>query len=109
MAMVSVFYPVKAGSKFDMDYYLKTHMKMVEEAWSPAGLRGYAVMKGVGAPDGGEAAFQVVANLDFTSAEAFAAAVAESGAKIMGDIPNFTDVSPTIQISDVVATHWPGH
>jgi uncharacterized protein (TIGR02118 family) len=107
MAMVSVFYPVKAGSKFDMDYYLNTHMKMVEAAWSTAGLRGYAVLKGVGEPGGGEATYQVVANLDFTSAEAFDAAVAESGAKIMGDIPNFTDVQPVIQISDVVATHWP--
>jgi uncharacterized protein (TIGR02118 family) len=106
--MVSVFYPAKAGSKFDMDYYLQTHMKMVEAAWGPAGLRGYAVQKGVGAPGGGEAAYQVIANLDFTSAEAFGAAVAESGAKIMGDIPNFTDIEPIIQISDVVATHWPG-
>ena len=29
--------------------------------------------------------------------------LATHGAKIMGDIPNFTDVQPKIQISDIVS------
>ena len=105
MAIVSVMYPAKPGSKFDMEYYLTKHMAMVAETWSPVGLRGYQVLKGVRAPGGGEPVFQVVTNLDFESAAAFEAAVAQSGAGIMGDIPNFTDTQPTIQISDVAGTY----
>ena len=105
MAIVSVMYPVKPGSRFDMEYYLKKHMAMVAETWSPVGLRGYQVLRGVRAPGGGEPVFQVVVNMDFESAAAFEAAVAQSGAKIMGDVPNFTDAEPTIQISDVADTY----
>jgi uncharacterized protein (TIGR02118 family) len=108
MAVVTVFYPAKPGSSFDMDYYLQNHMKMVEATWGPAGLRGYTVLKGVGAPGGGEPAFQVVTSLDFTSAEAFGAALAESGAKVMGDVPNFTDLQPMVQISDLAGSYGSG-
>ena len=105
VAIVSVMYPAKPGSRFDMDYYLRTHMTMVAEVWSPVGLRGYQVLKGVRAPGGGEPAFQVVVNMDFESADAFEAAVAQSGAQVMGDVPNFTDTTPTLQISDVADTY----
>ncbi len=105
MAIVSVMYPAKPGSRFDMEYYLHKHMAMVAEAWSPLGLRGYQVLKGVRAPGGGEPVLQVVVNMDFESAEAFEAAVAQSGARIMGDVVNFTDAEPTIQISDVADTY----
>ena len=105
MAIVSVMYPAEAGSRFDMDYYLNRHMTMVAETWSPVGLRGYTVLKGVRAPGGGEPVFQIVVNLDFESADAFEAAVAQSGAKVMGDVPNFTDLTPSIQISDVADTY----
>ena len=105
MAIVSVMYSAGPGSRFDMDYYLNKHMTMVAEVWSPVGLRGYQVLKGVRAPGGGEPVFQVVVNLDFESADAFEAAVAQSGARVMGDIPNFTDAEASIQISDVAGTY----
>jgi uncharacterized protein (TIGR02118 family) len=35
------------------------------------------------------------------SAEAFQAAFAPHAQEIMGDIPNYTDIDPTIQISEV--------
>jgi hypothetical protein len=47
----------------------------------------------------------VLVNLDFTSAAAFAASVAETGAKVMGDVPNFTDIQPSLQVNDVIATY----
>lgn len=105
VAIVSVMYPATPGSRFDMDYYLRKHMTMVAEVWSPVGLRGYQVLKGVRAPGGGEPVFQVVVNMDFESADAFEAAIARNGAQVLGDIVNFTDTEPTIQISDVADTH----
>ena len=89
MAIVSVMYPGKSGSTFDMDYYLSKQMTMVSETWTPAGLRGYQVLRGHPGADGPPPAYQVIVNMDFRSAEAFQAAASQSGAKIMGDVPNF--------------------
>ncbi len=105
MAIVSVMYPAAAGSKFDMDYYLHKHMPMVAETWSPAGLRGYTVLRGAPGPDGSGPVFQVIVEMDFESAAAFEAALARTGAKVMGDVPNFTDVTPTLQVSDVADSY----
>ena len=104
MAIVTVMYPSKAGSKFDMDYYLNKHMTMVAETWGPVGLRGYTVLRGLASADGSPPINQIVVNLDFTSPEAFQAAVEASGAKVMGDVPNFTDTQPSLQISELAST-----
>lgn len=101
MTIVSVMYPARPGSRFDMGYYLGTHMTMVQKAWGAAGMSGYKVLRGSKAADGVEPFFQVIVNMEFTSAAAFEAAVADSGARIMGDLPNFTDIQPTIQVSEL--------
>ncbi|WP_232631194.1 EthD family reductase [Methylobacterium sp. Leaf118] len=100
MILVTVMYPSGAGTRFDMDYYLKTHMPLVSERWSSKGLHDYTVVKGIGTPDGGAPPYQVMALLRFASAEAFKAAASEDGAEIFGDIPNFTDTQAAVQLSD---------
>ena len=42
-----------------------------------------------------------MAHLSFDSVEAFQAAFGPYPETIMGDIPNYTDIAPTIQVSDV--------
>ena len=108
MAIISVMYPSKPGSKFDLAYYLHTHMPMVAETWGPAGMRGYTVLQGLPSPDGNPPPFHLMVNLEFASADAFHAAVGASGAKVMGDVPNFTDLQPIVQISDVAGTYAGG-
>ena len=51
MIKVSVFYPQKAGAKFDMDYYCDSHMPLLQSTLKPA-MKGMAVDKGLagGAP-----------------------------------------------------------
>lgn len=36
---MTVVYPAKEGAKFDMDYYLKSHMPLVEKTWKSYGLK----------------------------------------------------------------------
>ncbi len=98
MILVSVMYP--AGPKFDMGYYLNTHMPLVRERWSGLGLHEATVVTGKGAPDGGPAPFQVMALLKFESAEAFAKAAEAHGAEIFADIPNFTEAQAQVQLND---------
>ena len=100
MILVTVMYPGGSGSNFDMDYYLKRHMPLVRERWSPMGLHDATVVKGVGTPDGQPAPYPVMALLKWDTADAFKAAAAEHGEEIFGDIPKFTNVQPAVQNDD---------
>jgi len=102
MIVVSVMYPASTGARFDMKYYLEKHVPLVGERWGSMGLREAKVLQGVGAPGGGAAAFSPIALLTFDSADAFEKAVAQHGQEIIGDIANFTNVQPVIQVNDVL-------
>ncbi|MGI9373344.1 MAG: EthD family reductase [Hyphomicrobiales bacterium] len=97
---ITVLYPNDAGSKFDEDYYVNTHVPLVREKWGGAGMNNLSVVKGAATPDPNTPPpYQWIAILDFENIEAFQGAVAASGAEVMGDIPNFTDVTPVVQIN----------
>jgi len=101
MIKISVLYPNEEGTKFDMDYYLSSHIPMVQEKLGAA-LKGGGVDHGLGgAAPGTPATFVAMAHLLFDSLEEFQNAFGLHTEAIMADIPNFTDVQPTIQISEV--------
>ena len=101
MIRVSVMYPNDEGSKFDMDYYVNKHMPLVGERCGAA-LRGMSVDQGIGgAAPGQPATYSAVGCLLFDSVEDFQNAFAPHAGEIMGDIPNYTDTTPVIQISEV--------
>jgi len=101
MIKVSVLYPNRPGAKFDMKYYCEKHIPMVRQKLGAACKR-VAVEQGIGvaAPEA-PAAFIAMGHLYCDSAEAFQAAFAPHAQAIMGDIPNYTDIEPTIQLSEV--------
>jgi uncharacterized protein (TIGR02118 family) len=102
MTIVSVLYPNKSGAKFDMDYYLATHIPMVERLLAPA-LRKVTVEKGVAGPiPGTEAPYLVIAALYFDSTEAFGAAFGPVAAQIQGDVVNYTTIEPLVQVNEVL-------
>ncbi len=104
MIVVTVMYPQEEGATFDMDYYLTTHLALVGDKWGSMGMKGARVLKGVGGGEpGSPPPYQVMAVVDFESMEAFQAAVGAHGDEIFGDIPNFTNTTPVVQISDVAA------
>lgn len=100
MILVTVMYP--AGEKFDVDYYLKTHMPLVKERWGPLGLKSAQAIKGVAKPDGSAPDYQMVALLTFGSMDDFKAAGKAHGKEIFNDIPKFTSAQAVVQINDVV-------
>ena len=101
MIKVSVFYPNHEGSKFDMDYYCNSHIPMVREKLGPA-CKNVAVEHGIGgATPGSRPGFIAMGHLYFDSVEAFQKAFGPHADAIMGDIPNYTDIQPTIQFSEV--------
>jgi uncharacterized protein (TIGR02118 family) len=102
MIKVSVLYPNQDGSKFDMSYYCNSHMLMVQQKLGAA-CKGVAVEQGLsGATPGSRPAFAAMGHLYFESIAAFQTAFGPHAAAIMADIPNYTDIQPVIQISDVM-------
>ena len=101
MIKVSVLYPHSASATFDMAYYLEKHMPMVRQKLGAA-CKGTAVEQGIGggAP-GAPPTYIAMGHLLFDSAEAFQSAFAPHAAAIMGDIPNYTQIQPIIQVSEV--------
>jgi uncharacterized protein (TIGR02118 family) len=101
MIKVSVFYPNTAGSTFDMAYYLKKHMPMVQQKLGGA-LKGASVEHGLGgAQPGSPPSYLAMGHLLFDSVEAFQTAWGPHAASIVGDVPNYTNTQPTIQVSEV--------
>ena len=101
MIKVSVLYPQKDGASFDINYYVNSHMPMVRQKLGAA-CKGVAVEQGLaGAAPGTAPAYAAMGHLLFDSVESFQAAFGPHAATIMADIPNYTNIEPVIQVSDV--------
>ncbi|KAI0391764.1 hypothetical protein F5Y17DRAFT_394695 [Xylariaceae sp. FL0594] len=95
-----VVYP--AGAKFDMDYYLKSHMKLVGDIWKPHGLKGWKIAD---YRDSTDSPYSVQAWLEWESKEAKEKAVAlPEAAQIFADIPKFTDSQPALASGGLVGS-----
>ena len=97
MISVHIIYPRTDDSTFDMDYYVGSHMPMLASALGDS-CQGW----GASAPPQGDIAAIGWAMVD--DKESFDAAMAEHGAAIIGDVPNYTNVQPQLVIGDVAAS-----
>ena len=78
MIKLSILYPNKPGSRFDMNYYVATHMPLAMRLLKK-NLRGTEVDAGLQGTAPGEA----------------------PAAELQADIPRCTDVAPLIQFNEV--------
>lgn len=102
MYCVSIAYPQTAGAHFDFSYYLERHIPMVTRLLAGNCLNSQ-VRKGLATPDGSPPAFVCLATIWISSIDEFQATLAQHGATIVGDIANFTDIQPLLQIDEVLA------
>jgi uncharacterized protein (TIGR02118 family) len=101
MYCITVVYPKKDGGKFDFDYYAKKHIPMVSRFLGANHIKS-EIRKGIASPDGSPASFVCVASIWIKSIEEFQTTLAQHGPKIMGDIPNYTNIQPILQVDEVV-------
>lgn len=98
---VSVLYPNRPGTHFDMDYYCTKHIPLVQQLLGAALLK-VAVEQGIaGVAPGTPAPYLALGHLFFESVVSFQEAFLPHAAEIAGDVPNYTNSQPTIQISAV--------
>ena len=100
---VSILYPNAEGKHFDVDYYRDSHMVLVKKLLQPLGLIETGIEKGLA---GGEpnqpVPFLCIGYITFNTMEEFQKAFEAHGQELLDDVPNFTNVQPVIQISEIV-------
>lgn len=102
MIKVSVLYPGSGGNRFDFAYYCDKHMPMVKDKLGDA-CKGIAVERGMsGEMPGSPPPYVAMAHLFFESVESFQGAFGPHAEAIMRDVPNYTDIAPVLQVSDVL-------
>ena len=102
MIKVTILYPNAEGKKFDMDYYSNKHMPLVASLLGDS-LKLYQIDKviGVRMPDD-PIPYLAIGYLYFDRLSAYQNSFRPHAEKIRKDIPNYTDIQPVIQISEVV-------
>jgi len=99
---VSVMYPYAPGARFDHAYYRDQHFPMVKELMGDYCLS-YSIDRGiVGEEAGIPPLYIAMGHVYCVSIDEFQAGFSPHVAKIMADLPNYTDQIPRIQISEVV-------
>jgi uncharacterized protein (TIGR02118 family) len=101
MIKVSVLYPNGDDARFDMAYYLDSHMPMVRDKLGPI-LKGSSVDQGLagGAP-GVKPMFVAAAHLLFETVADFESSFGPHTGEIMSDVPNYTNIEPVVLISEI--------
>lgn len=101
MVKISVLYPNREDTRFDMEYYLNRHIPMVRQLLGSA-LRGVSVEQGIsGEEPGSPTPYVAMGHLLFDSLEAFQTNFGPHADAIMQDIPNYTNSEPIVQIGEV--------
>jgi uncharacterized protein (TIGR02118 family) len=102
MIKMSVLYPNTPEGKFDLEYYTKQHIPLVTQ-WCEGAIKKGEVERGIaGATPGSEAPYCVAAHLFFDSTESMEQSFYRHLPKIIADMPNFTNLQPVVQISEVM-------
>ncbi|MGF6507274.1 EthD family reductase [Paraburkholderia sp. 32] len=97
MTTLIVSYPSTEGGRFDREYYLSVHAPLVLSAWGEFGLQSAEVLFPSPAPQ----PFACVAILRFSDQIGIDMALSSAkAAEVIGDVKNFTDITPTIFHAD---------
>lgn len=101
MIKVSVMYPYSATARFDHEYYKTKHMSLLKERMGDYCLY-YTVDKGLsGGEPGTDPTYIGMCHIFCHSVEDFQKGFGPHAQEILGDIANYTDLTPVMQISEV--------
>lgn len=101
MIKVTILYPNGEGKTFDMDYYSNKHMPMVASLLGDS-LKMLEIDKGIAGRTPDEPIpYLAIGYLYFDKLSAYQSSFGPNAEKIVNDIPNYTNIQPIVQISEV--------
>jgi len=101
MIKVAIYYPNADGNTFDMDYYANKHMAMAADLFGDD-LKAMVIDKGLagGAPNTA-ATYVAVGYFYFADMATFQSSMGTHSETLQADVPNYTNIKPVLQISEV--------
>jgi uncharacterized protein (TIGR02118 family) len=101
MIKVAIFYPNGEGKTFDMDYYSNKHMPMAASLFGES-LKAMSIDKGLasGTPNA-PVPYLAIGYFYFETMASCQSAMKPNSEKLRADVPNYTNIQPLIQISEV--------
>ncbi len=94
MIRMSVYYPKTEGATFDHDYYRDKHVPLCVQTWGPEAVE---IDRGIDGP------YVAAVHFRFASLDALQQAMGASGtADVLGDVANYTTITPVLQTSEIV-------
>ncbi|MDL2198899.1 EthD family reductase [Halopseudomonas aestusnigri] len=103
MIRITVAYPAQDNARFDHSYYQQQHARLIHEQLDAHGLLKLEVDQCLADGAGQAPQFVACAHLFFADMAQFQAAFAAGGKALNQDMANYTDITPVVTISQVVA------
>jgi uncharacterized protein (TIGR02118 family) len=101
MIKVAILYPNGEGKTFDMNYYSTKHMPMAASLFGTS-LKAMSIDKGLaGSTPGAPMPYLAMGYFYFDTISDFQKAMAPNSEKLRADVPNYTNIQPVIQVSEV--------
>ncbi len=101
MIKVTILYPNGEGEKFNMDYYSQKHMPMLASLFGDS-LKLIEIDKGISGRTSDEPIpYLAIGYLYFDTLKDYQDSFGPHAEKIISDIPNYTNIQPIVQISEV--------
>jgi uncharacterized protein (TIGR02118 family) len=105
MVSIAVLYPNLSGRRFDHEYYNQRHMPFLMKLLRSSGLIRYEIDKGLaGVAPGSSAPYTCIARLYFNTMDDYQKAFSIHGTELLKDVPNYTDIEPLMQISQMTSS-----
>ena len=101
MIRITVSYPNAEGKRFDHAYYQSTHRQLLMGRLAAHGLQRVEMDKALADGAGGQPAVVANAHMIFADLAGFQAGMAAHGREIMGDVARYTDIVPSVLISEM--------
>ena len=94
MLAITFLYRRTDDSTFDMDYYTSSHMPMFADSLGDA-------CTGWGAATIADGKYAAMGWMVVTDKDSFDSAMKEHGARVSGDVPNYTNVRPEMLVGEI--------
>lgn len=102
MIKVTLLYPNGEGKTFDMDYYANKHMPMVADLLGES-MKFFKIDEGMAGRSPEEPVpYLAIGYLYFDQLSDYENSFGPHAQQIIGDIPNYTNIQPVLQISKVI-------
>lgn len=99
MIRVSVLYPRTSGKRFDLEYYTRYHMPLVKKQLAPQKVE---IDAGMANHENQPSPYIAIGHMTFASVEDLVLKYDAAAPILHADIPNYTDIEPVIQLSEVL-------